>query len=237
MDGVHDLGGVEGFGAVVVEADEPVFHHEWERRVFGCNFAAIPGGVDPFRHAIERMGARAYLSTSYYEHWLVAIETRAVESGVVPAAALEAARVAVTTGASVPRRDDPARAAATVAAVRTPSRPGAVAPGRFGIGDLVRVSRRSPPGHTRCPRYVRGAVGVVDAHHGTVRLPDASAAGRDEAAPLYGVRFDARDLWGAGAHQVHLDLWEPYLEPEPTGEPELVTTSMVSPSMGEHEHG
>ena len=218
MDGVHDLGGVEGFGAVVVEADEPVFHHEWERRVFGCNFAAIPGGVDPFRHAIERMGARAYLSTSYYEHWLAAIETLAVESGAVPAAELEAARVAAATGAPVPRRDDPAQAAAMVVAVRTPSRPvEVVAPGRFGIGDRVQVSRRSSPGHTRCPRYVRGAVGVVDTLHGTVRLPDASADGRDEAAPLYGVRFEARDLWGAGAHQVHLDLWEPYLGPEQTG--------------------
>ncbi len=227
MDGVHDLGGVEGFGAVVVEADEPVFHHDWERRVFGCNFAAIPGGVDAFRHAIERMGARAYLSTSYYEHWLVAIETRAVASGIVPAADLEAARVAVAAGAPVPRRDDPDRAAAMVAAVQTPSRPVAGATGRFGIGDLVRVSRRSPSGHTRCPRYVRGAVGVVDALHGTVRLPDASAGGREVDAPLYGVRFRARDLWGTGAHQVHLDLWEPYLEPEPTG----VT------SMGEHEHG
>ncbi|MDQ3385083.1 MAG: nitrile hydratase subunit beta, partial [Actinomycetota bacterium] len=81
MDGVHDLGGIEGFGPVVVDPEEPVFSAPWEQRVFGLNFAALPANVDRFRHAIERMGAVAYLTTSYYEHWLAALERLVVETG------------------------------------------------------------------------------------------------------------------------------------------------------------
>ena len=210
---MHDLGGVEGFGPVVVEPGEPVFHHVWERRVFGLNFSGLPTNVDRFRHAIERMGAITYLTTSYYEHWLVAIEALAVETGTVTATELEAARLAAVAGQVVPRRDDPDLASLIVTAVRTPSRAAIDdSPGRFAVGDAVRVQRRSPAGHTRCPRYVRGGLGVVEAVRGRFRLPDASAAGRDEVEPVYGVRFAAHDLWGEGTHHVYLDLWESYLE-------------------------
>lgn len=214
VDGVHDLGGIEGFGAVAAQRDEPVFSFEWERRVFGLNFSALPAGVDRFRHAVERMGAVPYLTTSYYEHWLAAIEALALETGTVTAAELATARGSAAAGAIPPRVEDPARAAALVAAVTAPARPApAGAPGRFGVGDPVRVQHTSPAGHTRCPRYVRGAPGVVEELRGRCRLPDAAAAGREEQAPLYGVRFRAVDLWGSGTHDVHLDLWEPYLEP------------------------
>lgn len=218
MDGVHDLGGVEGFGPVVVDPDEPVFSGRWEQRVFGLNFAAVPANVDRFRHAVERMGAVAYLTTSYYEHWLGAIERLAVETGVVSAAELDEARRVAATGAAVPRRDDRAVAEAVVRAVQTPRLPPVDdSPGRHAVGDTVRVVRRAPRGHTRCPRYVRGATGVVDAVRGRFRLPDASAEGWEEVEPVYGVRFSAVDLWGEGSHDVHLDLWESYLEPIGTG--------------------
>lgn len=219
MDGVHDLGGVEGFGPVVVDPDEPVFASDWERRVFGLNFSSVPANVDRFRHAIERMGAVPYLTTSYYEHWLAAIEALALETGAVTGAELAAARCEVTAGEAPARRDDPAVTALVVGALRTVRVPPVDdGPGRHGVGDVVRVQRRSPAGHTRCPRYVRGASGVVDAVRGRFRLPDASAEGRDLVEPLYGVRFAARDLWGAGDHAVHLDLWESYLEPVGRGD-------------------
>lgn len=217
MDGVHDLGGVEGFGAVLVDPLEPVFSFEWERRVFGLNFSALPGNVDRFRHAIERMGAVAYLTTSYYVHWLVAIETLALAGGVFTAEDLATARAAAAAGQAPVRRDDPARAAALVAGVQQP--PGPPAPAvspAFAVGDSVRVTRTSPPGHTRCPRYVRGAPGTIEAIRGSFRLPDASAAGEDRAEPLYSVAFAASALWGNGDHRVVLDLWQSYLEPEPT---------------------
>ena len=56
-----------------------------------------------------------------------------------------------------------------------------------------------PAGHTRCPRYVRGAVGVIARVHGDDWLPDAVARD-EETAPeaVYAVRFGSRDLFGAG---------------------------------------
>jgi len=85
MNGIHDLGGMHGFGAVVREADEPVFHDDWERRTFALTNAIFASGminVDEFRHAIERMGAANYLRTSYYEHWLHACEDLLVAKGL-----------------------------------------------------------------------------------------------------------------------------------------------------------
>ena len=33
MNGVHDMGGMDGFGKVEVEPKEPMFHAGWEARV------------------------------------------------------------------------------------------------------------------------------------------------------------------------------------------------------------
>jgi nitrile hydratase len=93
MNGVHDLGGVDGFGAVEVEAAEPVFHAEWERRVFGMTAvasAALVRNIHRFRHAVERMEPRHYLRSPYYEHWLTALATLLVESGAITLAELQA---------------------------------------------------------------------------------------------------------------------------------------------------
>lgn len=103
MNGVHDLGGLDGLGPIVVEKDEPVFHEEWERRVFGMFlpiFATGSFNIDELRHAIERMGAPAYLNTSYYEHWLHAYETLLVEKGVLTAAELAARRTQIAAEAA-----------------------------------------------------------------------------------------------------------------------------------------
>ena len=78
MNGIHDLGGMHGLGPIRPEPDEPVFHEDWERRMFGLMIATFGGGqfnVDEFRHAIERMDPAHYLESSYYEHWLTALET------------------------------------------------------------------------------------------------------------------------------------------------------------------
>ena len=86
MNGIHDMGGMHGFGAIERESDEPYFHEEWESRVFGLFFANFAQGhfnVDMFRHAIERMNPADYLQTSYYEHWLHAMETMLHEQGIV----------------------------------------------------------------------------------------------------------------------------------------------------------
>jgi len=93
MNGIHDLGGMHGMGPIRPEPNEPVFHEDWERRVFGLMVATFGGGqynVDEFRHAIERMDPAHYLESSYYEHWLSAVETLLVEKGVLSADELAA---------------------------------------------------------------------------------------------------------------------------------------------------
>jgi nitrile hydratase len=77
------------------------------------------------------------------------------------------------------------------------------------------VRRWRHAGHTRCPRYVRGAEGIVEAVRGTAALPDIGPyAGPVE--PVYAVSFRSGDVFGAsdeGQWTVMLDLTETYLEP------------------------
>jgi len=88
MSRVHDVGGMQGFGPVEQEADEPPFHADWEAHVFALNRALIGRGVynlDEFRDAIERMPPQQYLASSYYEKWFHAVTTLLVEKGVLSA--------------------------------------------------------------------------------------------------------------------------------------------------------
>lgn len=93
MNGVHDLGGMDGMGPIRPDPDEPVFAEEWERRMFALMIACFAGGsfaLDEFRHAIERMDPAHYLESSYYEHWLEAVETLLLEKGTIRREELEA---------------------------------------------------------------------------------------------------------------------------------------------------
>jgi nitrile hydratase len=88
MSRIHDVGGMQGFGPVEPEADEPPFHADWEAHVFALNRALIGRGVynlDEFRDAIERMPPQQYLASSYYEKWFHAVTTLLVEKGVLSA--------------------------------------------------------------------------------------------------------------------------------------------------------
>ncbi len=86
MGRINDVGGMQGFGRVAQELDEPAFHADWEAHVFAINRALLGRGVynlDEFRDAIERMPAQDYLAASYYERWLHAVTTLLVEKGVL----------------------------------------------------------------------------------------------------------------------------------------------------------
>ncbi len=67
MNGIHDMGGMHGLGPLEREAGEPVFHDDWERRVFALAMTARYT-MEQFRFAIERMPPADYLRTSYFEH-------------------------------------------------------------------------------------------------------------------------------------------------------------------------
>src|SRR5206468_11827464 len=176
------LGGMHGFGAVEVEAQEPVFHADWERRVFAFDFMA--GSADlytspEFRFAVEQMPPDEYLSTSYYEHWLVAIEGAMLRKGVVSADELDARTRAFATdpSAQVTRREDPKLAQRMLRGIRRgdPLRRAVSASPRFAVGDPVRTRNTHPAGHTRLPRYARGKLGTIERLHGAFGLHDARA--------------------------------------------------------------
>ncbi len=209
MDGIHDLGGIDGFGPVEVEPNEPVFHQAWEGIVFGLVAAMSAQRVSnthAFRHAIERMDPLHYLSSTYYEHWLTAAATLLAEKGAITPAELEA-RAAGAVPLARPVRVRPV-------GVATPSQD---AP-RFSVGSGVVVRNLHPLGHTRCPRYVRGKRGVVVRVDGRFPLPDVAAHGTTRCDQYtYNVRFEGRELWGDSKDKgaaIHVDLWESYLEAE-----------------------
>ena len=221
MNGAHDLGGMHGFGPISPEpeAEEPVFHAAWEKRVFGLNLAAGALGkwnIDISRYARERQHPVEYLRHSYYENWLAGLEKLLVENGLVTAEELATGRAVGLADEDTRKRLLKAENVAKVLALGSPVAMQIDTPPRFQPGARVRTINRHPTGHTREPRYVRGRVGVIDAHHGAHVFPDRSAEGVKEGRHLYSVRFEASELWGenaGGRSAVYVDLWEDYLEP------------------------
>jgi len=219
MNGIHDMGGMAGFGPVVAEDDEPPFHSDWERRAFALIFAAVGyvGPVDRFRYARERIDPAAYLTTSYFEQWLAAFQCLLTELGL-------ATEEEIRTGVATMHRElpFPAPDAETFAQVIRAGAPATRDEGRlkpaFAIGDRVLARNVEINGHTRLPRYVRGRTGTIAAHRGSHVFPDTAAHDKGECAqPLYTVRFEARELWGDNVRRhdcVLIDLWEDYLESE-----------------------
>lgn len=216
MNGVHDMGGMQGFGPVAPEPDEPVFHTEWEARCLALNRAmgyARAWNIDMSRSMIEAMPPHLYLSMSYYEKWAFRLEQLLLARGFLTAQEIAAGH-ALEPGKPLPRK----LAAADVAKSLTrPSyeRP-ALAPARFAVGDRVRTKNIHPTTHTRLPRYARGRSGLIESVRGCQVFPDSAAIGAGENPQwLYTVRFEGRELWGESAEPtltVSIDAWEPYLE-------------------------
>ena len=220
MDGIADMGGMDGFGKVEVEANEPPFHAAWEGRVLALTRAMGYGGawqVDHHRYAQERLPPKDYLSASYYERWAIAIETIVTERGFIDADELAAGK-ALRPGKPLqrkltPDKVDEARAGLTRGSFfRQPQ-----GPARFKTGDLVRTKNIHPKTHTRLPRYARGKVGVVERESGCHMFPDTVAIDQGDCPQwLYTVVFDNREIWGPDADptvRVSIDAFEAYLEP------------------------
>jgi len=202
MDGMHDLGGRQGFGPVRHSREAKTFHAPWEVRANSLYAHAVRLGIfnmDEYRHAIERMEPRHYLTASYYERSLTGFLTLCVEKGVVTREELE-------------RR---AQGTVPLAAPSAPGRTNRPARERFQPGDRVRVRLDYLPGHVRMPAYIRGKTGIVVSESPAYPFPDAHAHGvlaQDE--PTYDVRFRSEDLWpnSADAALVHAGVFQSYLE-------------------------
>jgi nitrile hydratase beta subunit len=218
MNGMQDIGGMDGFGPVEAEKNEPVFHYPWEAKSLGISL--VMGGwrkwnLEQTRYSTERFSPRQYLGLSYYERWITGLADRGIAAGLFTAEEVKAGHAAPGSAKLTP----PITAQMIPVMAKTPrlqTRQLDTKP-LYKIGDRIRTVTDSPEGHTRLPRYARGRDGVVVLYHGAHVFADSNAAKMGDENPqhLYGVRFSARELWGQEGDprdSVTLDLWEPYIQ-------------------------
>jgi nitrile hydratase len=221
MNGVHDMGGQQGFGPVLIEEVEPLFHANWESRAMAMTVAMGASGqwnIDLSRSARESLPPAVYLSSTYYEIWVRALEKLMLERRMVTAAELETGHL-ITSPVKVSKVLTRDTVDAALKAGSPTERP-IDQPALFKIGQKVRALNMHPQGHTRLPRYVRGHVGTIVSLHGGHVFPDqhtlrALPPFNVEVEWLYTVVFEGPTLWGAQSDpnvEVSVDAWESYLE-------------------------
>lgn len=226
MDGIHDLGGNPGYGAVTPD-DKPVgFGERWHAAVFAIMRASYAAGAtrntDHFRHAVERVDPERYLADGYYGRWLAGFETLLIEGGVLAGDEIDAYLDALDEDAPSAARPGTTSTGANWAVADRSTAARDAAPPTFKVGEWVRTRAAATKGHTRLPAYARDKLGRVTSLHGGWVLPDSNAHGLGEAPePLYTVSFEAAELWGADGEpgtRLHLDLFESYLAAESVNE-------------------
>lgn len=217
MNGVHDMGGMDGFGRVMPEADEPVFHAAWEGRVLAMVRAMAAAGtfnIDTSRYYREALRPDVYLSSSYYKKWLLGLEDMLIAKGFISVDDVRAGHALAPPMPLMRGKLTPENVAATM--VRGQFGRPAPHAAMFKPGDRVRAKNIHPVTHTRLPRYVRGHIGVVERDHGCHVFPDSAAHDRgDDPQWLYTVVFDGAELWGPDGDptvKISVDAFEPYLE-------------------------
>ncbi len=218
MNGVHDMGGMDGFGKVEPEANEPTFHEKWEGRVMAMVRAMGAAGaynIDTSRFYRESLPPHIYLASSYYQKWLLGLEDNLLDKGFVTESDLATGH-AKDPGKPL-KRGKFALGDVERIMVRGDFERQATAPAKFKAGDRVRAKNMHPTTHTRLPRYTRGHVGVVERILGCQVFPDSAALELGENPQwLYNVAFDGGELWGPDADptvKISIDAFEPYLEP------------------------
>ena len=218
MNGVHDMGGMDGFGKVEVEDNEPTFHHPWEGRVMAMVRAIGANGgmnIDMQRFSRESLPPTTYLASSYYQKWFLALEQTLLDRHMVGADEIETGH-SLRTNPPLPRGTFGMKDVPRVT-VRGSFQRDVSNPPRFHPGDKVRARNINPRTHTRLPRYVRGHVGTIERINGSHVFPDSAAQGHGEDPQwLYTVVFSGHELWGEDGDPtiaVSVDAFEPYLDP------------------------
>ena len=217
MNGVHDMGGMDGFGKVEPEPNEPVFHRDWEGREIAMMRAMGAAGafnIDTMRYHFEILPPAIYLACTYYQKWFLGLEDMLIDKGFVSASEVAAGHSA--TSAKPLKRGKFTLNDVERVMVRGKFGREAPAPAKFKPGDRVRAKNMHPATHTRLPRYARGHVGVVERNLGCNVFPDSAAMDAGENPQwLYTVVFDGVELWGPDSDptvKVSIDAFEPYLE-------------------------
>jgi nitrile hydratase beta subunit len=217
MNGIHDMGGMDNFGPIITEENEPVFHEDWERAVFANTLALLGTGyfcVDEMRRSTERIPPIQYLASSYYENWLESLINILREKNVITAEELQEGESLRTNGTALPPL--PKEGAEFITSNPLPTLQELEQPPLFQVGDKVTAKVIHPAHHTRLPRYIRGKQGTVEKINGAFLLPDSNAHGDAENPQHnYSVRFSARELWGSDAPPkdcLFIDLFESYME-------------------------
>lgn len=226
MNGIHDMGGMHGFGPVVREENEPVFHEVWEGRMYAINGAlrpvlpSGPGGVGGQRDVVEQLPATQYLTLSYHERRLHQLAERAIAGGLVGAQELEARvkQYQAHWAPPVPTRAHGEAPAVSVGRLFTPRRAAdPTGEPHFKPGDHVLARNLNWVGHNRLPRYIRWKRGSVQRVNGWYEIEDAHQERFERSAqPIYTVGFDGSEVWGPECEpnlRIYLELWEGYLEP------------------------
>ena len=218
MNGIHDMGGMEGMGPIERDKNEPVFHARWESRIFALRRAMRLWrnfNSKSSRYHVELIPAEEQLRLSYYARFVVAFSELLVEGGFVTAEEILKGKPARRSPKAVPPLK--AEMVPDFLAKGAPARRNVVVAPLFETGQTVRGRNINPIGHTRLPRYARGKIGTVDRDHGVFIFPDTNVAGLGEKPQhVYSVRFAARELWGEQASPKdsgYIDMWDDYLEP------------------------
>jgi nitrile hydratase len=216
MDGIHDLGGIQGFGPVPVKTGDADFRDlkDWEKRMWGLARNNLAPGItiDWFRHGLERMVPADYLSFAYFNKWCTNYLMMMLDNGTITMEDI--------VRGHVENPDLPAEAK-SLDDVLTITRKADVSfeteaesDPAFAIGDAVRTRRVITGDHIRLPRYARGFRGKIIARHGAHRLPDKGVHGIEASEHLYTIAISASEIWDDEADardEVTLDLWESYL--------------------------
>lgn len=210
VEGVHDLGGIGGFGSVRTDDGELTHHEPWELRAQFLALVACQGA----RPWIEGLDPPTYLTTSYYGRWLLAAERAVVAKEIVSSETLEEWQRRMRAGESPPVLHDDQLRAREERGMTTPSPMAPARHARFAVGESVRAKRIYEPNrHHRIPRYVRGVTGTIEAICGEEHI---AGVGSNEVEPLYTVRFSSLDVWGERSDEapfvIQVDLWQSYLE-------------------------
>jgi len=216
MNGIHDMGGMDGFGKVEAPPAEPPFHETWEGRVLALNRVMQATGewnIDVGRYWIETLPPAEYLASSYYRKWFLRLERLCLARGLVTKEEIAAGHAA---GQGRPVKKVVAASEAAALLVRKNFDRPPTAPARFQVGARVHTKNMHPVSHTRLPRFARGRTGTIERIQGCHVFPDATVAEHVERPEwLYTVTFDGRELWGSDADptvRVSIEAFEPYLE-------------------------